>query len=190
MLCIALASYSRACASVTGGINRIWIWDPADWTFTYTTTYTALARMTGATFVGGAIMAAVSFENKTAQYTSKRTSTGPCRYKYEHKIVADLPQLNSTANIWLKSLDDAGCCCGLGVIFEMNDGTIFVMGEKYIATVALTPKFEITHGDTEQDSGKLFDEFNGTRLAISGEYFRPLRTFSGNVSVIVGFETA
>lgn len=191
MLCITLTSYNRACASTTGGINRLWLFDPADWTFTMASSiYTAVARMAGATFAGGAIMAPISFENKTAEYTSKRTSTGPCRYKYEHKITADLPQLTSTVNLWLKSLDDAGCCCGLGIIFEMNDGTIFVMGERYIATSAITPKFEVLHGDSGQSTGKLFDDFNGTNLVIVGEYFRPLRTYSADVDTIVAFETA
>ena len=50
MLCVALKSYTAPCASTTGGVSDIWVYDPSDFNWTQdesTKKYTAVALRNG-----------------------------------------------------------------------------------------------------------------------------------------------
>lgn len=180
MLCVSLSSYTRACSGVTGGLSDVLFFDPSDFNFTQSSAnalYTAVARRTGATAVGGALMYPVSFLEDSAERKSKQSVKG-CSVKYEHEIDAQVPQLSNSLTTFLQSLDAAGCCCGLGVVARHNDGKIFIMGEKYVSGSSIT-KFTVKMDGTDTTSGKLFDDFNGANLVIKGTYSRELREYTG-----------
>lgn len=191
MLCVTLTSYSRPCGGVTGGVSAIWVFDPADWNFTQTAAgdpYSVAARRTGATAVGGALMFPIKFQAKEAEFKFKQSVNG-CSVKYEFEIPAQLPDLSNDLTNFLSNLDSAGCCCGLGLVIELNTGKIFIVGEKYV-NGAKIPYFEVKMDGTEGTSGKKFEDFNGANVVFKGEYSRAAREFSGGISVITGFETA
>lgn len=191
MLCVALTSYTRPCAGVTGGISNMWIFDPSDFNFTQVnprTPYTVVARRAGATFVGGAKMFPIKFQAKEAEYKFKHSVTG-CSVKYEHEVTAQLPDLSDELTAYLETLDDAGCCCGLAAIILLNTGKVLVIGEKYV-NGNLIPYFEFKMNGSDGGSGKTFDNFNGANVLFKGDYNRGLREFTGGISVISGFETA
>lgn len=191
MLCVTLESYSRPCGGVTGGVSNMWVFDPADWDFTQVAAgnpYTVLTRRAGATFAGGAKMFPINFQAKEAEYKFKHSVTG-CSVKYDFDIMAQLPDLTNDLTNFLSSLDNAGCCCGLGLVILLNTGKVLVVGEKYV-NATLQPYFEVKMNGTEGGSGKKFDDFNGANVIFKAEYSRAAREFTGGISVITGFETA
>lgn len=186
MLCVTLTAYKRACSGVTGGLSRLWVFDPADFDFTQAKTddpYTVVARRMGA---ATAKMYPIKFQFKEAERTWKQ-SVKSCSVKYEHEIKAQLPQLSNDLTVFLKTLDSAGCCCGLGFVIQHNDGKIFVMGEKYVNATSI-PFFEVKMDGSDGASGKLYDDFNGANMVIKGDYSRELYEFTGGASAIEGFE--
>lgn len=186
MLCVTLTAYKRACSGVTGGLSRLWVFDPADFDFTQAKTddpYTVVARRMGA---ATAKMYPIKFQFKEAERTWKQ-SVKSCSVKYEHEIKAQLPQLSNDLTVFLKTLDSAGCCCGLGFIIQHNDGKIFVMGEKYVNASAI-PFFEVKMDGSDGASGKLYDDFNGANVVVKGDYSRDLYEFTGGATAIEGFE--
>jgi hypothetical protein len=192
MLCVKLQAYNRNCGGVTGGISRIWMFDPSDFNFTQAAPinsagqpYTAVARRTGAT-APDAVFFPVKFQFKEAQRSWKHTVKS-CSVKYEHEVKAQLPQLSQELTTFLQSLDRAGCCCGLGVLIEHNDGKIFVMGEKYV-NAGRIPYFEVKMDGSDGDSGKLYDDFNGANVVIKGDYTRDLYEFTGGSAAIEALE--
>lgn len=188
MLCVTLQSYKRACGGVTGGLSRLWAFDPADFDFTQVATgdpYTVVARRAGA-MPATAKMFPIKFQFKEAERTWKQ-SVKSCSVKYEHEIKAQLPQLSNELTNFLKSLDAAGCCCGLGFVIQHNDGKIFVIGERYVNANAI-PLFEVKMDGSDGSSGKLYDDFNGANVVIKGDYTRELYEFTGGATAIEGFE--
>src|SRR5688572_15549065 len=98
MLCVTLRGRVRTCGGVTGGISDVAIFDPNDFDFTQGADvagvkqpYTAIARRTGATEVGGAKMFVLSFQEDEAEWTWKQSSAG-CSTKYEHELVMQMPE--------------------------------------------------------------------------------------------------
>ena len=191
MLCVTLQSYSRPCGGVTGGVSNMWVFDPTDFNFTQVAArdpYTVIARRAGATAVGGARMFPINFQAKEAQLKAKQSRTG-CSVKYYYDITAQLPDLSNDLTSFLESLDDAGCCCGLGLVLLLNTGKILIVGEKYVNT-ALIPYFEVVMNGTDLDTGKKFDDFNGANVIFKAEYSRGPREYTGGVASIQAFEAA
>ncbi len=183
MLCVTLSSYSRTCGGVSGGISDIAQFDPADFDFTQATVsgvvgpYSAVARMSGATAIGGAKFFPVSFQVDEAEWTWKQSRKG-CSVKYEHEFKFQLPENSQTLTNFLQMMDAAACCCGLGMVIRLNSGKIFVAGEKYV-NASSVPRFTITQDGSEGGSGKVFDDFNGGNIALKGAYSRNLYEFTG-----------
>lgn len=184
MLCIKLSSYARACGSVSGGISDILVYDPADFDFTQAAPvdgvkqpYTAIELMTGATAIGGAKMFNISFLRDEASWDWTQSVKG-CSTKYEHKFNFQLPENSHNLATFLEALDAASCCCGLGMIIRLNDGTIFVAGEKYVNGSSIS-RFSVVHNGSTGTTGKLYDDFNGGNIVLAGSYSRSLYEFVG-----------
>lgn len=192
MLCITLQSYNAPCGVTSGGVSDIWIFDPSDFDFTQTTTagvkqpYTAVALRAGATALGGAKMFPVKFQRKEAEFKFKHSING-ASVKYDFDIMAQLPNLSHDLTIFLQSLDNAGVCCGLGMIILLNSGKLFVIGERYVNT-GLVPYFEVKMDGSEGGSGKKFEDFNGANVMFKAEYGRMAYEYTGGVQSIVDFQ--
>lgn len=199
MLNVVFQKYTKTCTSVAGGISRVWLFDPADFDWTMTTTgtapvlvvkeYTSVARVAGATYAGGARMFSVPIVAEEAFRTGKHTSKKGCSSRWDHELTFQLTQLTSELTAYLQHLSDASCCAGLGVVIEHFDGKIFVMGESVVNGVSIPP-FKVYMEGSETESGKVMDDFNGATVKLKGAYTRELYEFAGAVSVIIGFETA
>lgn len=186
MLCVTLKSYSRACGGVTGGISDLGIFDPNDLNFTQAAAiegvaqpYTAVAERDG---VDGQSVFLVSFQVDEGEWTFTQSVTG-CAVKYEHEWIFQLPENSQALTTFQQALDAAGCCCGIGLIFRMNNGKTFVAGEKYVNDTAIT-KFIVKQDGTEGGSGKLFDDFNGANVHFKASYSRNLFEYTGEWSAI------
>lgn len=188
MLCVTLTNYSRACGAVTGGISDIAQFDPSDFDWTQATTsgvvgpYTAVARRSGATALGGAKFFGITFQQDEAEYTFKQSRKG-CAVKYEHSFKFQLPELSHTLTNFLQMLDAAACCCGLGIVFRLNSGRVFIAGEKYVNGSSIV-RFQVAQDGTDGGSGKVYDDFNGGNLTLVGNYGRPLYEFTGGWAAI------
>lgn len=191
MLCVTLKDYVRACAPTTGGVSAVWAFDPLDWDFTKTALqndYATLTRRAGATFVGGSKMSPITFLNEEGQFKATQKQTG-CSTSWDYELTLSLPQLTQGLSDFLTSLATAACCCGLGLIIQLNDGTLLVVGERYVGGAAI-PRWVMKMDGATIDSGKVFTDYNGAVLSLKGSYSRTPNTFSGGVSVIEGFVTA
>jgi hypothetical protein len=192
MLCITLTSYNAPCGVTSGGVSDIWVFDPSDFNWSQTTTagvlqpYSAVALRPGATAAGGGKMFPMKFQRKEAEFKFKHSING-CSVKYEFDLSAQLPNLSNDLTNFLRSLDSAGCCCGLGLVILLNSGKIFVLGERYVNGNAL-PYFEVKMDGTEGGSGKKFEDFNGANVMFKGEYSRMAYEFSGGAGAIIGLQ--
>jgi len=194
MLCVNLQQYSRPCTSVSGGISQLFVFDPSDFNFSQSYTgdavnqassYSAVALNANATAAGGAKFYNIKFQFKEAERKWKQTVKG-CSVKYEHEVDCTLPQLSNDLTDFLKSLDSAGCCCGLGLIIQHNDGKIFVMGEKFVNGNQI-PFFQVQMDGSDGTSGKLFDDENAAHVVFKGDYSRELYEFTGGINAILAF---
>lgn len=186
MLCVTLKQYERACGNVTGGISDIAVFDPNDLDFTQAAAvegtaqvYTAVAERDG---VDGISIFSVSFQDDEAEWTYTQSITG-CSTSYEHEFIFQLPENSQSLTNFQEALDAAGCCCGIGFIMRMNNGKIFVAGEKYVNATAIQ-KFILKQDGTEGGSGKLFGDFNGANIHLKGTYLRNLYEYTGQWSTI------
>lgn len=194
MLCVKLKKFDRECGPTTGGVSRVWIFDRDDFDFTQAAAdsdgnkpvYTAIARRSGATEVGGAVMFPVKFENKEAEYKYSQTKKGSS-VKYEHSLEMLLPDLGHFITQWNEKVDAAGACCGIGIIVELNSGKIIVLGEKYVNATVI-PNWEIAQDGASGTSGKLFDDVNGHTAILKGDYRRGAYEYSGGVAAILALE--
>lgn len=184
MLCVQLRGYARACGSVTGGISDIVTFDPNDFDFTQAADvagvkqpYTAVALRAGATAVAGAKMFVINFQQDEAEWIWRQSVRG-CSTKYEHEFRFQLPENGQTLTTFLQALDAASCCCGLGMAIRLNDGKVFIAGEKYVNAVAI-PRFSVKNDGSEGTSGKLYDDFNGGNIVLKGSYSRNLYEYTG-----------
>ena len=166
---------ATAVATVVGGVVTA---------ITVTAPGTGYASAPTISFTGGAATAAagakmfkVSFQQDEAEWTFNQTKQG-CSVKWEHEWIFQMPQNNQALTTWLQSLDAAGCCCGLGLIFRAMSGEIFVAGEKYVNGSAIT-RFSLFQDATEGGIGKLIEDFNGATVHIKGSYTRNLYEYSG-----------
>lgn len=166
----------------------MYVADPSDFNFTQTTAtsgYSAIALRTGATTAAGAKLYEISFNENEASYKWAQSRNG-CAVKYEHTIEAQLPQLSQGLTTWLMSIDAAGCCCGLLLFMIFNDGSIKVIGEKYV-NGAMIPKFNVKMTGASGDSGKKFDDFNGANVVFKADYSRASFDFIAGISALQAF---
>jgi hypothetical protein len=186
MLCVSLKPYSRTCGSVSGGISDVAIFDPNDLNFTQAADvdgvkqkYSAVEERDG---VDGISIFSISFQVDEAEWTWSQSVTG-CSTSYEHEFIFQLPENSQELTTFQQALDNAACCCGIGFIFRMNNGKIFVAGEKYV-NAATIQRFTLKQDGSEGGSGKLFGDFNGGNIHLKGTYLRNLYEYSGAWSTI------
>lgn len=192
MLCVSLKPYSRACGGVTGGISDLGIFDPNDLNFTQPAAidgvaqaYSAVAERDG---VDTPSVFLVSFQVDEGEWTFTQSVTG-CSVKYEHEFVFQLPENSQALTTFQQALDAAGCCCGLGLVFRMNNAKVFVAGEKYVNGASIS-KFTVKQDGSEGGSGKLFDDFNGANIHFKSSYSRNLFEYVGGWDDIEALATA
>lgn len=186
MTCVQLQAYQRACGSVSGGISELAIFDPFDFMFTQGAltagvmpAYTAVALRDEATT---GKMYAVTFQQDEAEWKYTQSVKG-CSVKWDHEFDFQLPDNSNTLTNFQTALDAAGCCCGLGIIFRLNNGKIFVAGEKFVNDATI-PRFTIKQDGTSGGSGKLIDDFNGANMVFKGSFTRNLYEFTGTWDTI------
>jgi hypothetical protein len=189
MLCVQLKSYTKPCGGVSGGVSRIWIYDPKDFNWTQTASgdpYSAVALRAGATAALGAKMFPINFQRKEAEYKFKHSAPG-VSVKYEFDIMAQLPGLTNDLTNFLISLDAAGSCCGLGMVVEFNTGVIMVFGERYVNANEII-YFEVKMDGSDGGSGKKFEDFQGANVMFKSEYGRPPYEFTGGISALTALQ--
>lgn len=184
MLCVTLKNFIRACAPVSGGISDIAIFDPADFSFTQAAAiagvaqpYTAIALREGADDAAGALFFLINFQQDEAEWKWTQSVKG-CSVKYSHELDFQLPENSQALTTFQQALDAASCCCGLGLIFRLNNGKVFVLGEKYVGANTIA-RFTIKQDGSTGGSGKLQDDFNGGNLILKGDYSRNLFEYTG-----------
>ena len=190
MLCVTLKGYVRACAPTTGGLSAAWVFDPSDFDFTTGTSgansYASVARRTGATAVGGAKMFPINFMVDEGSFkTTQKANAGFSSWDYELSL--QLQQLSQDMSDFVNQLAVAAICCGLGLIVQLNDGSLIVMGEKYV-NAAQIPRWVMKMDGTVFDTGKTFTEFNGATLVLKGTYSRAPNFFTGGIAAITALE--
>lgn len=189
MLCVEHTRLSRKCAPSSGGISRILIFDPSDFSFTQdpnTKAYTAVVRRPGAeTGPNLGFFYDIPFKRKEAERTFSQSLGTSGATKYTHTVTALIAALGQDLTNFLSNLDAASYCCGLGIIIEHNDGKVFVMGEQYVDDIPI-PLFWVEHNGTEGGTGKLFDDSNGATIKFVGDYSRELNEFKGGIDAVLG----
>lgn len=185
MLCISLKEFARACAPSTGGINNIVTFDPDDYNFTQPAdvagvkqAYTVIALREDST----GLMYKIDFTREEAEWTWAQSVKG-CSVKYEHKFNFQLSENSQNLTTFMQALDAAACCCGLGMIVRLNNGKIFVAGEKWV-NAAEIPTFTVLNNGSSGTTGKLYDDFNGGNMVLAGNYSRSLYQYTGAWSTI------
>jgi hypothetical protein len=169
------------------------MFDPADFDWTTVTTpavansYDTVDLRTGAT-APAAAMFPVSFQIDEASLKATQKVVG-CSNSFDFELSFQLPQLSQELTDFLNQIAAAACCCGLGLVVEMNDGKIFVLGERYV-NGDLIPRWIMKMDGTTLDSGKTFTEFNGAILLLKGSYSRAMNEFVGGASAIEALEPA
>lgn len=181
MLCVTLQAFARACAPLSGGISDIVVFDPEDINFTQAAAvagvaqpYTALALRAGAEL---AKVYNIVFTRDEAEWTWRQSVRG-CSVKYEHTFTFQLPENSQNLTTFLQALDAASCCCGLGMFIRLNTGQVFVAGEKYV-NANQVGRFTILNNGSSGTSGKLYDDFNGGTIVLTGPYSRNLYEYTG-----------
>lgn len=170
----------------------MWIFDPEDFNFTsgavgvdgLPTGYSAVALR--ATSTG--LMYPVGFQDESGEYTFDNPLSDSGSSVFTHVATGSLTNISQALNNFLNTLGDAGVCCGLGVVMELNSGVILVMGEKYVDAAAVR-KFKVKMSSAG-GSGKKFEDPNLANVTFTGKYYRALHTFTGGVSAIIDLETA
>lgn len=189
MLCVKHKGLFRKCAPSSGGVSRILIFDPNDFSFAQdpqSRAYTAIVRRPGAdTDSDLGFFYDIPFKRKEAERTWSQTIGTSGATKYTHTVTALVAALGQDLTNFLSNLDAASYCCGLGIIIEHNDGKVFVMGEKYVDDETI-PVFWVEHSGTEGGTGKLFDESNGATIKFVGDYSRELNEFKGGIDAVLG----
>jgi hypothetical protein len=136
--------------------------------------YSALAERDGATTPSIYI---VDFQIENGEWTWKQSVNG-CSVKYEFEWILQLTENAQLLTTFLQSMDRGACCCGIGIIFRLNSGKMFVAGERFVNSEAIT-RFIIKHDGSDGTSGKLLDDYNGANLHLKGSYTRNLYEFNG-----------
>lgn len=187
MICVTLQGYERACGVVNGGISDIMIFDPNDLNFTQAAKidgvaqpYTAVATREDFDEAQAAAFI-INFQVDEGEWTWKQSVKG-CSVKYEHEFIFQLSENAQAFTTFQEAVDSAGCCCGLGMAIRLNNGRIFIAGEKYVNDATVT-RFTMKQDGSEGGSGKLLDDYNGGNIHFKGSYTRNLYEFTGLWSV-------
>lgn len=152
----------------------------------YSSAPTATLSTSGATLAGGGKMFQFNFLENTGEYTFDNPVSEACSIKFMHSLVGTMINVSQSLNNYLNTLSSAGCCCGLGVVMELNSGVILVMGEKYVGNVEQR-RFKIKMS-SKGGSGRKYEDPNHADVTFTGDYTRALYSFTGGASAILAFQ--
>jgi len=191
MLCITLKGLNQLCTGVSGGMIRCWIFDPLDFDWTQAPAVAGVAQVyTAVALVATATtgkMYRINFTEKTGKWSYTQSRNG-CSVKYEHQIEFALPDLNQEITTWNQVVDAAGCCCGLGVVIQLNTARIFVAGEKVVNAAAIEVPMKVVQDGSTGDSGTNLDDPNQQLTILKGDYGRSLYEYTGGAQSIINLE--
>lgn len=152
----------------------------------YTTAPTAALSVTGPTVATGGKMYPFNFLENTGEYTFDNPLSEACSIKFTHTLVGTVVNISQALNNYLNTLGGAGCCCGLGVVMELNSGVILVMGEKFVGNVE-QKRFKVRMS-SKGGSGKKYEDNNAAEVTLTADYIRALHSFTGGVGAILAFQ--
>jgi hypothetical protein len=128
------------------------------------------ATATAARSTGGAYFFPVDFVQETLHIDWDQTySDGSSNYAFT--IAGRLSQISQQLTNFNSKLDSSAACCQLIIVWVMNDGKIFVLGEKNVDAAELQ-KFQLRQDGSKGTTGTRNIDFNGEDLSIKGNYFR------------------
>lgn len=194
MLGCNVSGYTRSCTTIVGGCDLLLVGDANDWDLTEgaadtngdPTGYSILARRTGATAVGGALLFPIDSLEDSIDVQITQANAEGASSAWEYVIAARMAKMSQIMTNFNKKMDAASVCCQLIFFWEHNDGTLFVAGEKYVGGVRI-PKFRFRQDGSKMGSGKKFSEFNGQDLSMKGSYLRPPYEFTGGIAALEAF---
>jgi len=190
VLSIPITGYNRPCVPDQGGISRMWVADPADFDWTQATSadpYTAVALNDGATILGGSGFFRIDFNYQEASYKAAQTLKGTAN-KWAYTVTCQLPFIDNKLNQFLATMQNAVTCSGLLLVVQFNTGTIIVMGERFVNSNELDALWRIALDGSDEDSGKVFDDFSGANVSFKSDYFRVPYEFTGGLAAIQALE--
>lgn len=150
----------------------------------YTSVPTVVFSGGAATAAGGAKMFELNFQYEEAEWTWKQSKKS-CSVKYDHEFKFQLPENSQTLTTFQQALDAAGCCCGIGMAVRLNNGRIFIAGERFVSGAEIV-RFIMTQDGSDGTSGKVYDDVNGGNIVLKGSYFRNLYEYTGTWASITG----
>lgn len=130
----------------------------------------------GAVYDSGAKMFAITFKEDECEYTYSRADSNSS--SYEHNWAFQLEDNDQSLTTLMQAIDAASYCCGIGIIFRLNSGKIFVAGERFVGGTEI-PLFKVKHGNTDGTTGKVYEDFNGANMKLKAKYSRALYEYSG-----------
>lgn len=152
----------------------------------YTTAPTVTLSTSGATLAGGAKFYAFDFYEETGEYTFDNPESETCSTNYTHTLAGQMLNLSQGLSNFMNQLSQAGCCCGLGVVFELNNDKSFVMGEKYVNNIE-QKRFKVKM-TSNGGSGQKYEDFNGATITFTGKFLRPLNEVLRAPDLIAPFQ--
>jgi hypothetical protein len=194
MVCTGIIGFKRACAPVVGGNDLLLIGDASDFDFTLAAPdtdgsnlgYSAIARMTGATAIGGAMLFEINSQIESIGAEFTQTPTENFTSAWEYIFTARLSQMGQSLTNFNEKIDAAAACCQLLIIWRTMDGKIFVAGEKFVGGVRQTA-FRIRQDGSKMQSGKKLTEHNGQDLSLKGAFRRPPYEYTGGMTALQAF---
>ena len=192
------ASYKSACGTLSGGIAELYWFDPEDIKFTQAEAtaslllppYTALSfRETGVgeeaapvTVAGGAGLFPIDIEEETGTFKATQSINGRS-VKWDYEIGGNVAKAGNSLTNFMARLDAASICSNIGLVIVDNNGTIHVVGEKWVNTTPI-PKFKMKNDGSTIDIEAAFDGKNGGTLSLKGVYSRgPIEYTGGRASL-------
>lgn len=188
MLGVSVTGYQQTCTNNSGGISRLWVGDAEDFNLTSGASgaqkdgYSAIARRTGATHVGGADLYEMILQEDSGKVTATNSETaGSAQWAYA--LEGQLIQVQQSMIDFAQKLDAASLCGQLIWVWQDNNGKIWVAGEKYVDAAAIV-KFKIRQNGSVIDFGQALNTFNGMNFKAQGNYTRPAYEFSGGFTAL------
>lgn len=186
MICVELKKYNKPCNPTVAGVSNMWTFDPndVDWAYTAGTGYTAVTLVDSTVAPMPFVLSQIERDSASFKYTQSKSGSS---ISYAYEIEYQLAETSQSLTEYLTSLDTASICCGIGYVFYMNSGKIFVIGEKIVGGVP-QPEFYLSHNGTEGDSGKATTDFTGATVKVTGTYSRGPREFTGSITAITALQ--
>lgn len=195
-LCITLSAISQICQAVTGGIARIWAFDPKDWDWTQATVtppampgpYTAVALTDDAALLTPVpTLLRLQFQRKEAELSFTHARNGAIS-TYTIKLEFKTPSLRQAITTFMQQADAASICCGVGFIVQAYTGKIFVVGELIVNGAEIDVPLIMEHNGSTGTTGKAQSDENAASLIFQADHSRFVYEYSGTVQSLIDLE--